>query len=79
MSGARFWRQERHDKLRIAQRRRSKGHNVMHATTSIEEAEEILGWDVSDEALEIAGTAGQVIAGGYTLQFCTSRDCALVS
>jgi hypothetical protein len=51
----------------------------MHATTSIEEAEEILGWDVSDEALEIAGTAGQVIAGGYTLQFCTSRDCALVS
>ena len=45
----------------------------------IEEAEEILSWDVSDEALEIAGTAWQAIAGGYTLQFCTSTDCALVS
>jgi hypothetical protein len=43
-----------------------------------EDAEEILSRDVSDEALEIAG-AGNEIAGGYTLQFCTSMDCALVS
>ena len=45
----------------------------------LEDAEEILIWDVSDEALEIAGTAGQEFAGAYTLQFCTSQDCALVS
>jgi hypothetical protein len=51
----------------------------MNVTIGLEEAEEILSWDVSDEALEIAGTAGHVIAGGYTLQFCTSMDCALVS
>ena len=51
----------------------------MNVTIGLEEMEEILSWDVSDEALEIAGTAWQVIAGGYTLQFCTSTDCALVS
>jgi hypothetical protein len=51
----------------------------MNATIGLEESEEILSWDVSDDALEIAGAAGQVIAGGYTLQFCTSVDCALVS
>ena len=38
----------------------------MNATIGLEDAEEILGWDVSDEALEIAG-AGHEIAGGYTL------------
>jgi hypothetical protein len=53
----------------------AKGNNVMSVV--IEEAEEILSWDVSDEALEIAGAAGQEMAGAYTLQFCTtSRDCA---
>ena len=51
----------------------------MNVTIGLEETEEILSWDVSDEALEIAGAAGQEIAGGYTLQFCTSTDCALVS
>ena len=51
----------------------------MNVTIGLEETEAILSWDISDEALEIAGTAGQVIAGGYTLQFCTSMDCALVS
>ena len=57
----------------------AKGDTVMNVTIGLEESEEILSWDVSDEALEIAGTAGQVVAGGYTLQFCTSVDCALVS
>ncbi len=47
----------------------------MNVTSSPED--EILHCDVSDEALEIA--AGQEIAGAYTLQFCTSTDCALVS
>ena len=51
----------------------------MNVTVGFEDAEEILSWDVSDEALENAGTTGQEIAGGYTLQFCTSQDCALVS
>lgn len=50
----------------------------MTMTNGLEDVEEILSWDVSDEALEIAG-AGHEIAGGYTLQFCTSQDCALVS
>jgi len=55
----------------------TKGNTVMNATIRFEDADEILSRDVSDEALEIAGSAE--IAGGYTLQFCTSMDCALVS
>ena len=51
----------------------------MNVTVGLEEVEEILSWDVSDAALEIAGTPGQEIAGAYTLQFCTSQDCALMS
>ena len=51
----------------------------MSVTIGLEDVEEILSWDVSDEALEIAGTAGPEMAGGYTLQFCTSVDCALAS
>jgi hypothetical protein len=31
----------------------------MHATTSIEEAEEILGWDVSDEAQKLQAPLGR--------------------
>ena len=30
----------------------------MNVTVGFEDAEEILSWDVSDEALESAGTAG---------------------
>jgi hypothetical protein len=59
-------------------RRTQRGNIVMNVTIGLEDAEEILSWDVPDEALEIAG-AGHEIAGGYTLQFCTSQDCALVS
>ena len=50
----------------------------MNVTIGVENVEEILSWDVSDEALEIAG-AGHEMVAGYTLQFCTSQDCALVS
>jgi len=53
----------------------AKGSIAMNLTSGLEE--EILYWDVSDEALESA--AGLEIAGAYTLQFCTSTDCALVS
>ena len=45
--------------------------------TSFDLEEEILNRDVSDEALE--GAARLEIAGAYTLQFCTSTDCALAS
>lgn len=51
----------------------------MSTTVEPEEANEILNRDVPDDALEIAGAAGQEVAGGYTLQFCTSMDCALIS
>ena len=51
----------------------------MTMTVGLEDAEEILSWNVSDEALEMAGIAGPEMAGAYTLQFCTSQDCALVS
>jgi hypothetical protein len=55
----------------------TKGNTVMNVTIGLEDANEILGRDVSDEALELAGAAGQEMAGAYTLQFCTtSRDCA---
>jgi hypothetical protein len=50
----------------------------MNATIGLEDVEEILSWDISDAALEIAG-AGHEMAGAYTLQFCTSQDCALAS
>lgn len=33
--------------------------------------EEILAYEVSDEALETAGGAGREKAGNYTLGFCT--------
>ncbi len=48
----------------------------MRVTINLEEAEEILSRDVSDETLELVGTAGQ--AGGYTLQYCTSVDCGII-
>jgi hypothetical protein len=73
----RFQRSSGPDNLRIW-RRTQRGNTVMNATIRREDAEEILSRDVSDEALEMAG-AGHEIAGGYTLQFCTSQDCALVS
>ena len=69
----------RADLITCAVAQDARGKNVMNVTVGFEDAEEILSWDVSDEALELAGTAGQEIAGAYTLQFCTSQDCALVS
>ena len=60
---------------RIAQE--EEGSTAMNVT--IEKVEDVLSCDVSDEALEIAGTAWQEIAGGYTLQYCTATDCALVT
>jgi hypothetical protein len=57
----------------------TEGNDFMNAVVGPEEAEEMLSVDVSDEALEIAGGTAREIAGAYTLQYCTSLDCALVS
>jgi hypothetical protein len=36
--------------------------------------EEMLAYEVSDEALETAAGTGNEIAGRYTLYFCTALD-----
>jgi len=36
--------------------------------------DEMLAYDVSDEALETAAGAGSNIAANYTLYFCTALD-----
>jgi hypothetical protein len=36
--------------------------------------DEVLGSDVSDEALECAAGAGEKFLGIYTLYFCTAMD-----
>ena len=51
----------------------------MNITIGLDQVEEVFSCDVSDEALEVAAVAGKEIAVRYTLQFCTSMDCALVS
>lgn len=48
----------------------------MNVTTALDQMEEIFSRDVSDEALEVAAAPGKEIAARYTLQFCTSVDCA---
>lgn len=39
-----------------------------------DQTEEILTYELSDEALEIAAGTGSEIAGRYTLYFCTALD-----
>ena len=39
-----------------------------------ETEEEMLAYEVSDEALETAAGAGSEKAGNYTLYFCTALD-----
>ena len=50
----------------------------MNVTIGLDQREEILNCDVSDEALEIAAAARKGIAVHYTFQFCTATDCALM-
>jgi hypothetical protein len=50
---------------------RKKGINVMNYTTIEQTEEEILAFEVSDEALEVAGGSAKEKAGNYTLGFCT--------
>jgi hypothetical protein len=51
----------------------------MNATIEFDQTEELFGCEVSDEALETAANVRKGIAAHYTLQFCTSTDCALLS
>jgi hypothetical protein len=53
----------------------------MSVTDRLDQTEDILGCDVSDEALESSAGAGiaAVVVVCYTLAHCTSLDCALLS
>ena len=51
----------------------------MSDTIGLEQADDIFGYGVSDEVLEIAGGTRSEIAVRYTLYACTSVDCALVA
>jgi hypothetical protein len=51
-----------------------KGNNVMTLTTIDQTEEEILAYDVSDEALETAASTGKDKAGAITLAFCSGLD-----
>jgi hypothetical protein len=46
----------------------------MSHTTIDQTEEEILAYDVSDEALESAAGAGKEKAGAFTLAFCSGLD-----
>ena len=43
-------------------------------TIALDQTEEILACDVSDEALETSAGTGSEIAGRYTLFYCTALD-----
>jgi DNA helicase TIP49 (TBP-interacting protein) len=46
----------------------------MSDTTIIDKIEEMLNYEVSDEALETAAGIGEEAARRYTLYFCTALD-----
>jgi len=51
----------------------------MNVTVELDELEELLGREVSDETLETAAGPSKEFAARYTLLYCTSQDCALLS
>jgi hypothetical protein len=51
----------------------------MSVTDRLGQTEDLLGCDVSDEALESSAGAGIAAVVCYTLAHCTSLDCALLS
>ena len=51
----------------------------MSVTDRHDQTEDLLGCDVSDEALEISAGAGTAAVVRYTLAHCTAVDCALLS
>lgn len=53
------------------------GYGVMSDSIRLEKMEELFGCEDSDEALESA--ASKEISAGYTLLYCTSQDCSMMS
>jgi hypothetical protein len=49
----------------------------MSDSIRLEKMEELFGCEDSDEALERA--ASKEISAGYTLLYCTSQDCSMMS
>jgi hypothetical protein len=50
------------------------GINQMSDTTILETEAEILSFEVSDEALELAAATQKDKAGSFTLSFCSGLD-----
>jgi hypothetical protein len=63
----------------LAEGNDAEGYSVMNVITGPEQGEEFFSCDVSDEALEIAAGTRKEFEDGYTLMYCTSVDCALLS
>ena len=63
----------------LGSRKKAEGLHVMSVTDRLDQTEDILGCDVSDEALESSAGAGIAAVVCYTLAHCTSLDCALLS
>lgn len=53
---------------------RTKGINVMNATKLDQIDQEILSYEVSDEALETAASVGKDKAGNVTIAYCSGLD-----
>jgi len=51
----------------------------MKAVVGLDQMEEFSTCEISDEALEAAAGGSKETAVRYTLLYCTSVDCALVS
>ena len=54
-----------------------EGYSVMSDIITLAKVEEFFSCEDSDESLERA--ASKEIAAGYTLLYCTSQDCSMVS
>lgn len=63
----------------LGSRKKAEGCHVMSVTDRLDQTEDLLGCDVSDEALESSAGAGIAAVVCYTLAHCTSLDCALLS
>jgi hypothetical protein len=51
----------------------------MNDSVKLDQFDELFGCEFSDEALERAASTGKEVAVRYTLLYCTSQDCALLS
>ena len=61
----------------MARAKKVEGYSVMSDIITLAKVEEFFSCEDSDESLERA--ASKEIAAGYTLLYCTSQDCSMVS